>query len=277
VSDARTLLNEAAARLSEAGIESARRDARILLAYAMGISPDTLATSNTEVRNENLFLQLIGRRVAREPVAYITGEREFWSLSFAVGPGALIPRPETELLIEQLLAAFPKEAELDILDLGTGSGCLIIAALTEFPRAYGTAVDSSPAALRWAKQNAESLGVLNRLDFKQADWLDEGQFDVILSNPPYIPSADIAGLMPDVARYEPMSALDGGPDGLDAYRALAPRAATLLKPGGWLFWEFGAGQEDAVSGLLAQAGLKIIKIAPDLAGIPRCVAARRTT
>ena len=276
MSDARSLLNAAAAKLADAGIESARLDARLLLAYAMGVTPDTLALSNPEVRNEKLFAQLLDRRIAREPVAYITGEKEFWSLNFAVGPGVLVPRPETELLIEQMLAHFSKDAELDILDLGTGSGCLLVAALKEFPKAYGTGVDSSPQALKWARQNAESLGVLSRADLRLSDWPKSGAFDVILSNPPYIPTRDIAALAPEV-RNEPLQALDGGPDGLDAYRTLAKLAPSLLKPGGWLFWEIGLGQAQAVPELLAEQGLLVEAVVPDLAGIPRCVAARRTT
>lgn len=276
MSDARTLLGEAAVQLAAAGIDSARLDARLLLAYAMGVAPDTLALSNPQVRNEKLFEQLLARRIAREPVAYITGEKEFWSLTFAVGPGVLIPRPETELLIEQMQKHFSKDSELDILDLGTGSGCLLIAGLKEFPNAYGTGIDASAVALKWAKQNAETLEVLNRADFRQGDWLDRGAFDVVLSNPPYIKTGDIAALAPEVL-HEPMAALDGGPDGLDAYRALALRMAALLKPSGWIFWEIGAGQGEAVSALLGDNGLLVEAILPDLAGIPRCVAARRTT
>jgi len=225
-----------------------------------------------------VFDSLIARRAAREPLAYITGHREFWSLDFAVGPGVLIPRPDTETLIEELIRRYPdRTAPLSILDLGTGSGCLLVAALTEFPNARGVGVDSSPDALAWARRNVALHGLEARASLIETDWPEEASpgFDVILANPPYIPSADIGALEPEVSRFEPRQALDGGPDGLDAYRALAPRIARLLKPAGTAFLEFGRGQDKDVAAIMTASGLEIVKISPDLAGILRCVIVNR--
>jgi release factor glutamine methyltransferase len=216
------------------------------------------------------FESYLARRIAREPVAYITGAKEFWSLDFEVGPGVLIPRPQTETLIEQMLAKFPdRAAPLEILDLGTGTGCLLVAALHEYPRARGAGVDSSVEALAWTGRNIRKHGLGERAVQVKGDFARiAGEHDVILCNPPYITTADIAALAPEVRLYEPHPALDGGPDGLDAYRALGRVLRRLLKPGGMAFLEIGAGQSEAVGALL---GLKIIGIVPDLAGIPRCV------
>lgn len=237
-------------RLRAAGVDNPRLDARLLTDEAQ-----------------------IARRVAREPVAYILGHKEFWSLDFAVGPGALIPRPDSETLIEQLLKRFPdRDAPLDILDLGTGTGCLLIAALSEYPNARGTGVDSSPEALAWARKNVEKCVSHARL--VQGDFAATvGTYDAILSNPPYIPTKDIAGLAPEVRLYEPVQALDGGADGLEAYRALAPLIDTLLKPDGLAFLEIGAEQGEAVAAIL---GTKFLELVPDLAGSPRCVIGRKS-
>ncbi len=277
MSDAQTLLMQAAARLAAAGIESARREARLLLAHALEMNPDELLAGSAEVPDPDKFEDLIVRRVAREPLAYIVGTKEFWSLPFAVGPGTLIPRPETEILVEELCRRFDRNEPLAILDLGTGSGCLIISALREFPHARGFAVDRSADSLKWARKNAEILGVRSRIDFLQSDWLEEGAFDVVLSNPPYIKSTDIPGLAPEVSRFEPPGALDGGGDGLAAYRAMAPLMPSLLKAGGRLFWEIGVGQSGEVSAFLRAQDLATEAIVPDLAGIPRCIVAQRTT
>ncbi|MGH9592494.1 MAG: peptide chain release factor N(5)-glutamine methyltransferase, partial [Bryobacteraceae bacterium] len=186
----------------------------------------------------------------------------------------LIPRPDTETLIEELLRQCPNHAApLSILDLGTGSGCLLIAALREYPNARGVGVDRSPDALGWARRNLAALGVEPRATLIETEWPEEASpgFDIILANPPYIATAEIETLQPEVSRFEPRAALDGGPDGLDAYRALAPRIGHLLKPGGRAFVEFGADQHDAVRAILEQQGLEVVQIAADLGGIPRCV------
>ncbi|HEX4862310.1 MAG TPA: peptide chain release factor N(5)-glutamine methyltransferase [Rhizomicrobium sp.] len=253
-------MKDAIERLRAAGVDNPRLDARVLREAASGDAE---------------FESFIARRVAREPVAYITGHKEFWSLDFAVGPGALVPRPETETLIEQVLAHFPdRAAPLDVLDLGTGTGCLLVAALHEYRNASGVGVDSSTEALAWARRNVEKHGLQGRCALTLGDFADVvGAYDVILSNPPYISSSEISELEPDVRLHEPRAALDGGPDGLDAYRALGQVLRRLLKPGGLTFLEIGAGQDDAAAGLL---DLEILGIAPDLAGIPRAVIGKKS-
>ena len=188
----------------------------------------------------------------------------------------LIPRPDSETLIEEVCNAFrDRQAPLSVLDLGTGSGCLLIAALAEFPNAHGVGVDLSAQALVWARRNIASHMLEDRATLIESGWLDEAApgFDVILCNPPYIPSADIVGLAPDVRLYEPRSALEGGPDGLDAYRAIAPRIGKLLKAQGRAFLEIGVGQASALGEILAANQLKVAAIRQDLAGIPRCMSA----
>jgi release factor glutamine methyltransferase len=275
VSDLRALLGAAALRLSIAGVDSPRLDARLLLAHAMKTRPDTLVGS-VDVPPDVLadFEAMLARRSLREPLAYITGTKEFWSLEFDVGPGVLIPRPETETLIDAMLERFPdKSAPLDVLDLGTGSGCLMIAALSEYPNARAVGVDASEGALGWARRNVEKLGMKERCQLDLANWaqVPAASADVILSNPPYIQAGDIPTLAPEVRKFEPVSALDGGEDGLDAYRSLAGLLGRILKPGGLAFLEIGQGQADQVPGILAAEGLKTQEIVPDLAGIGRCV------
>jgi release factor glutamine methyltransferase len=247
---------EAAKLLSAAGIDSARLDARLLYDHAGA--------------NIVAFEAAIARRLAREPVAYIIGRKEFWSLDFAVGPGVLVPRPDTETLIEEALRVAPdRNAPLRIVDLGTGSGAILIAALREFPNATGTGFESAPPAHAFASSNAARLAP-GRSDIRLADWeTAQGPFDLVFCNPPYIPSAQIESLAPEVRDHEPRDALDGGPDGLDAYRALAGLLPRILKPGGHALLEIGAGQAPAME--LLFSGLELLRIAPDLAGIPRCL------
>jgi len=254
------ILLEAAKRIAAAGSDSARLDARLLWDHAQRSGTD--------------FHALVGRREKREPIAYITGHKEFWSLGFRVGPGVLIPRPDTETLIEEALRLVPdRNAPLRIADLGTGSGAILVAALKEFPQATGTGFEASPEAFGWARENAARL-IGARAQIQQADWSGaEGPFDLIFSNPPYIASGEIESLEPDVATYEPRAALDGGPDGLDAYRALAELLPDLLTHNGHAFLEIGAGQANAVTALFPK--LEILRVAPDLSGIPRCVTLRK--
>lgn len=264
--------------LAAAGIDGARLDARVLLAHALGIDTGALPGAAEPSADELArYRELLERRAAHEPVAYITGAREFWSLPFAVGPGVLVPRPETETLVEEACPAFPdRKAALDVADFGTGSGCLLLAVLTTFPNARGTGIDASPEALSWARRNADALGVADRCRFLQGSWetaLGE-RFDLVLSNPPYVARREAASLAPDVARYEPPEALYGGEDGLAAYRALAPVIAAVLKPDGLALLEIGAGQASQVRDILARAGLCVTAEIPDLGGIPRCIAAR---
>jgi release factor glutamine methyltransferase len=257
------LLRDAVERLRSAGIESSRAEARLLWECAEAADVG--------------FETLLQRRLAHEPIAYITGHKEFWSLDFEVGPGVLIPRPETETLVEQALRELPDATQpYRILDLGTGSACLLVALLKELPNATGTGIDSSEAALSWANRNTTHHGMSGRCELLESDWAGtEGAFDLIVSNPPYIPSRCIAGLPPDVRNYEPRESLDGGPDGLDAYRALMPVLSQNLKGNGLALLEIGVGQHHMVRNVLENQGLTVGRIEPDLGGIPRCVVVRR--
>jgi release factor glutamine methyltransferase len=268
-------LDEATGRLAEAGIENPRGEARLLLAHVLGISRDQTLTATTPTPDQSdRFAGLVARRAMHEPFAYITGRKEFWSLDFEVGPGVLVPRPDTETLIEEALRlARDRSAPLKIADLGTGSGALLIAALKEFPNAVGIGFESSPLALRYATANAARL-IGERAQIRLADWnVAQGPFDLVFCNPPYIPPGDIESLSPDVARYEPRAALDGGPDGLDAYRGLAALLPQILASGGHALLEIGLGQANAMEPLFRN--VEIVRIAPDLGGIPRCVILRK--
>lgn len=238
--------------LAAAGIEEPRREARILLAASQGVSASGLLALD-EV-DEAKFTPLLRRREAREPMAYILGRREFWGLNFAVSPVTLIPRPDTESLIEAVLAA--GVSPRTVLDLGTGTGCLLLATLHEFPQAFGVGVDLSRQAAALARANAVALGMADRSAFLAGNWAEAlaQNFDLVLSNPPYIEAAQVAGLMPEVARYEPLSALEGGADGLDAYRAIIAALPRLLAPNGLAVLELGAGQAISVTALAAAAG-----------------------
>jgi release factor glutamine methyltransferase len=275
----RTAFAEAVKRLVRAGVDSPRRDARALLAVATNRSFSDLAPESAELTPEQFerFEGLVRRRMKREPLAYIVGHKEFWSLDFDVGPGVLVPRPESETLVEALCGLFPdRNRARRICDLGTGSACLIVAALSEFPNARGDAIERTEQAFAWAVRNVTKHGLQHRAAVRHGDWSEllTEQYDAILANPPYIAQREIMALIPEVARYEPTEALDGGPDGLDAYRAMAPGIAGALKSEGAAFLEIGAGQADEIREILEAAGLNIDRIAPDLAGIPRCVVAR---
>ena len=272
-------LDDAARRLREAGLDNARLDARLLLAHALNLSASEVIDPAREFGGapRERFDAMLRRRLAREPLAYIVGHKEFWSLDFDVGPGALIPRPESETIIEELGRLVPdRNSPLELLDLGTGTACLLLAALTEYPLARGTGIDASEEALIWARRNVAKLSLEKRCSLSLADWGRniEGSYDAILANPPYIRSGDIAALAPEVSRYEPVPALDGGPDGLTAYRDIAARIAPLLKPDGVLLAEIGEGQDAQVASILAAAGIETAKIVEDLARIPRCVVGR---
>jgi len=263
--------------LRAAALETPRLEARLLLAHAMGCrQEDLLRDPRAAVPAEAAarFADLLRRRLERVPVAHLLGEQEFWSLRFAVSPATLIPRADSEALIEAALEAFPdRGAVRRVLDLGTGTGCLLLAALSEFPGATGLGLDRSPAAAVLARRNAATLGLADRAAFVAGDWADAvaGKFDLILSNPPYIESATIPGLMPEVAQHEPASALDGGADGLDAYRAIAAALPRLLASRGLAVLELGADQQPAVEALARAAGLAPLGCRADLAGIPRAL------
>lgn len=265
------------ARLREVGIERPRREARLLLGHALGVDQVALLAFGDEaIVAKEPYLSLIERRAAREPLAFILGEREFWSLRFEVSPATLIPRPESETLIEAALSLFPdRGAVRRVLDLGTGTGCLLLAALSEFPTAFGVGVDRVREAAALARRNAVRLGLGERAAFIVGDWAAalEAPFNLVLCNPPYIRRADIPGLMVEVARHEPASALDGGEDGLAAYRRLIPALPKLLRPGGAAVLELGLGQEEAVADLARRAGMTI-SVRADLAGVPRALICR---
>jgi release factor glutamine methyltransferase len=266
-------LRRGAARLTVVGIDNPRHEARLLLAHARGCTQGDLLREPSAIVQTAAYDALIERRAAHEPLAYIVGQREFWSLDFAVSPATLIPRPDSETVVEAALAACatPKR----VLDLGTGTGCLLLAVLHERPAAFGVGTDISRDAAGLAARNALSLGLADRAAFVCADWADplSGAFDLILSNPPYIESNHIAELMPEVADHEPHSALDGGPDGFAAYRRILGVLPDLLAPGGVAVLELGAGQADPMAQMAGKSGFATAFQA-DLGGIPRAIVLR---
>lgn len=270
-------LCRAGQHLRAAAIETPRLEARLLLAHALGCRQEDLLRDPRAAVPPTaaaLFATLLRRRLDHVPMAYLLGHQEFWSLRFAVSPASLIPRADSEALIEAALTACPDRGRVRrILDLGTGTGCLLLAALSEFPGATGVGVDRVPEAAALARANATSLGLAERAHFVAADWAAPlaGRFDLVLSNPPYIPSPALPGLMPEVARHEPGSALDGGPDGLAAYRTLAGLLPALLAADGLAILELGAGQQAAVTRLAAAAGLRPLACRTDLAGVARAL------
>jgi release factor glutamine methyltransferase len=274
------LLTAATARLAAAGVPEPRRDAELLLAHVMGVDRWHLrlhGAADVPADAAAHFQALIDGRAARRPVSRLLGHREFWSLDFAIDDGVLDPRPDSETLVEAALGVVDdRAAPLTILDLGVGSGCLLLALLHELPAATGLGIDRSEAAIHTARANAAQLDLADRARFAVADWaapLAAGRFDLVVTNPPYIPHGEIAGLAPEVAGGDPIAALNGGHDGLDAYRALAPQFARLLAPGGHVVLEHGAGQADAVAMVLGEAGLDIAAQRHDLAGRQRCLMA----
>jgi len=263
-----------------AGIESPEVDARLLLGHALRLDRAQLVAQNDrllDAREVDAASALAARRLRREPVSRILGTREFWSLPIVVTPDVLVPRPETETIVEAVLDAVGRDGtkmeKLRILDIGTGSGALLLALLKELTAAEGIATDISAAAIDVARENAKRNKLAARCSFVVCDIAAgvQGKFDLVVSNPPYIARADIAALEPEVRSYDPPVALDGGNDGLDAYRAIAAEASRLLAPGGRVFVELGAGQEAAVSALFTKAGLRVTPARKDLAGIPRAL------
>lgn len=268
-------------RLMAAGIDTARLDARMLVAEALEVEPNTVFTHPEmplSAEQAACIEALAARRAAREPMSHILGRRGFWTLTLKVTADTLDPRPDTETVVQAVLDRLADRSKpYRLLDFGTGTGAILLALLSELPNATGTGVDRSAAALAVARHNAESLGLADRAAFAQGDWGSglHGLFDAIVSNPPYIPDQEIAGLEPEVAEFEPRLALAGGADGLDCYRALAPDIARLLALGGIAALEVGQGQDGPVSVLLEAAGLTVQEVRADLGGIGRCVVACR--
>jgi release factor glutamine methyltransferase len=270
-----------AAEFRAAGIDSPDLDARILVGHALGLDHAALAAAAPRCLSadeQNTLAALVGRRLAGEPVARIVGQKEFWSLPLRIDAATLVPRPETETVVEAALAAIDaygsRAQPLRIADLGTGSGALLLALLSELPNAFGVGTDTSAPALTVARDNAHRLG-LTRASFVACNMAAalRGPFDVIVSNPPYIASGDIATLAPEVRDFDPRLALDGGADGLDFYRAIAAAAPALLAPGGALVVELGTGQTEPVAALFAAVGLAPSPPRPDLNGVPRALVA----
>lgn len=272
------LRREIAALLKDAGVEAAALDARLLLCAALGISDlDLIREPEAAVQPDaaEKVRAFASRRAGGEPVSRITGLREFWGLSFELGAETLDPRPDSETLVDVALRHIaPRKTErLRLLDLGTGTGCLLLALLHELHNAEGAGVDVSPGAAAIAARNAARLGLSARAFFCCGSWDDafSGRFDLLVSNPPYIPCKDIEGLAREVSRYDPHRALDGGQDGLGPYRRLFPQLPLRLTHGGIAVFEFGKGQEEALAALAEACGLKVLEIAADLAGTPRVI------
>jgi release factor glutamine methyltransferase len=274
------VLREGVLKLQKAHVESASLDARLLMEHVLGCSREALLISPDAVlskEQEAQFAALIEARSNRKPIAQLIGKREFYGRNFKVSEFTLDPRPDSETVIEALLQQAPKEKSIKIIDLGTGSGCLLLTLLAELPQATGIGVDISDNALAVAEENARSLELSERARFIRSRWAAEvsGTFDVIISNPPYIPTAMIDMLAPEVAKYEPRLALDGGEDGLECYREIMKSLPALLAPEGVAAFEIGVGQELALTLLANEVGLQVVEIRPDLAGVPRAVVIRK--
>lgn len=289
-----------AGELRASGVATPELDARLLICHACALSHERFAAMpEREVSEDELEWIRLGakRRCAREPVSRIIGVREFWGLEFEIGPQTLDPRPDTETLVSTALELVRERGSrepLSILDLGTGSGCILISLLHELEFASGAGTDMSVEALELARVNAKRHGVAERALFVCTSWSEglgtysnseavgqkKGYFDLVVANPPYIPTGDLAGLEPEVSRYDPAAALDGGRDGLDAYRKTATEMHTILAPGGWAVFEIGEGQGEDVAAILRDSNgtafFDEVRQWHDLAGHLRCVAGKRS-
>ena len=273
----RDVLRHVGALLREAGVDTPELDARLLMGAALGMTREHMlihATARLNQAQVDRVLGFITRRVEREPVSRILGRREFWSLDFYLSPATLDPRPDSETLIDEALAGIPdKQVPFSVLDLGTGTGCLLLSLLSELPNASGVGIDKSEEAVATATANARRLGLGQRARFAVGNWgtgLTE-RFNLVISNPPYIPEGEIENLAPEVVRFDPVAALAGGTDGLDAYRAIIAQLSNLLESKGKVIFEVGAGQSGDVAALLGGAGFSGIGTRRDLASVERAV------
>ena len=275
-----SVITSAQKRLADAGTDDPALDARLLIAQALGCDRLTLLTDSGRVLTENetaIIEALIARRAAREPVHRILGLREFWGLPFGLNEATLEPRPDSETLIE-VASKVCSPAPRRLLDLGTGTGCLLLSLLHEWPHATGLGIDKAPRAIEQATLNAKRLGLENRATFQIGDWLNgiDETFDLIICNPPYIPSRDVDTLQPEVRAHDPIAALDGGADGLDPYRHLIPLLPQYLKADGVALFEIGIGQAEDVSTLMREIGFQDVSVTHDLGGVARCVSGKRS-
>jgi release factor glutamine methyltransferase len=271
----------AAEKLVKVGVDGARLDARLLVAHVLGRDPGWLIGHPEAMLSVNELSEieaLVCRREAREPLAYILGVKEFWSLEFKLSAATLIPRPETETLVEVVLARMvERDAGLRVLDLGTGSGCILLSILHERPNARGIGIDLCADALDIARNNSVTHGLSARCEFMHGDWWSalsiaaEADFDVVVSNPPYISDGEMADLASDIIDFEPQGALWAGADGLNCYRQILPGLTGRLRPGGLFVGEIGYEQGDGVLQLACDNGLETLEIISDVAGLPRCL------
>ena len=266
----------AAERLAAEGIDDAMLEARLILRMATGIDPALPgrgADGCLDADQAARLGDLLARRLAREPIARLAGHGAFHGLDLTLNAACLIPRGDTEAVVEAALALLPRDAPSRVLDLGVGPGTILLALLSERPAATGLGIDLSEEALAAARANATALGLAGRAAFQTGRWSEglDGAFDLVVSNPPYIPSADCDGLAPEVARHDPRLALDGGPDGLDAYRAILADVTRLLAPGGHVVAEIGIGQAPDVARIALAGGLRLVALRSDLGGVPRAL------
>tara|TARA_R110000868_G_scaffold162903_2_gene394483 strand:- start:20286 stop:21206 length:921 start_codon:yes stop_codon:yes gene_type:complete len=280
------LMTEAVAALRDAGIDNARMDARILLSDAAGVDSSRIAAWPEDIVADDKstkFRDMIARRLKREPVSRILGQRDFWRHSFKLSPETLDPRPDSETIVELALDWLEDRDAPTVLDFGTGTGCLLLSIIGDLQNARGLGVDISEGAVACAGQNADQLGYGGQVEFRVSDWdqavTDDERtkgFDLVVSNPPYITRDEMDDLSPEVSRFDPRLALTDEGDGLGAYRILSRVAFGLVKPAGFVIFEIGQGQENAVARLLVEAGFVGVEYREDLGGIVRCVAAKKT-
>lgn len=278
------LIKELAGKFEAAGLDTPRLDARILVAHALGVEPSHLFTKSDEVLGTQIRIEaekLVERRLTHEPVSRIIGVREFWGLNFSLAPETLDPRPDTETLVSAVLELKPKFGDnpVRILDLGTGTGCILLAVLSEWPEATGVGIDISPGAVTTATENAVRLELDQRASFSVGNWAEDltDSFDIVMSNPPYIADGERSTLSAEVVNYDPSAALFGGADGLVSYRALLPSARRVVNPQGYLIVEVGSRQADAVAELMAAASFNLEARKQDLGKIVRCLVAQATS